>query len=228
MEFTINNTLLAHAKAMLAERKQLYWIVGGSGSGKTTICNALSTRLNIPVYDMDAHIYGTYNGRFSPTRHPVNSAWAAAENGLAWLLDLSWGEFNRFNRAALPEYLDLLIEDIATTDPDSSILIDGGICNPALIAQVISPRQIVGLARPERSSVEVWTENADRRLMKEMIYQLPEPEKAWQTFLYFDRQITHTLLTECKESNITTCSRTETETVADFAGKVADALIQRA
>lgn len=221
MEFTINNTLLAHAKAMLAERRQLYWIVGGSGSGKTTICNALSTRLNIPVYDMDAHIYGTYNGRFCPTRHPVNSAWAAAENGLAWLLGLSWDDFNRFNQAALPEYLDLLIEDIAATDPDSRLLIDGGICNPALVAQVISPRQIVALARPERSSVQVWEENADRRSMKEMIYQLPEPEKAWQNFLYSDSQITHTILMECQENNIAVCSRDETEAVADFADRVA-------
>ena len=224
MEFTINNTLLAHAKVMLAERKQLYWIVGGSGSGKTTICNALSTRLDIPVYDMDAHIYGSYHGRFSPTRHPVNSAWAAAENGLAWLLDLSWEEFNRFNQAALPEYLELLVEDLAATDPDSPLLIDGGICNPALVAHVISPRQLVGLARPERSSVEVWEENADRRVMKEMIYQLPEPEKAWQKFLYSDNQLTHTILTECQESSIAICSRNETEAVVDFADRVAIAL----
>jgi shikimate kinase len=45
----------------------LYWILGGAGSGKTSICQHLSTQFGLPVYDMDAHIYGTYHSRFSPT-----------------------------------------------------------------------------------------------------------------------------------------------------------------
>ena len=113
MPFPINSDLIVQAREVLSSRERLFWIVGGAGSGKTTICSILSERYALPVYDMDAHIYGTYHSRFTPERHPVNTAWSTSENGLAWLLSMSWDEFNNFNQAALPEYLDLLAEDLA-------------------------------------------------------------------------------------------------------------------
>jgi hypothetical protein len=224
MRFIINNDLLTHSRAALFRQDRLYWVVGGAGSGKTTICRALSARFNIPVYDMDAHIYGTYHGRFTQERHPVNRAWSMARDGLAWLLDMSWDEFNRFNQAALAEYLDLLAKDLDATEPNAGVLIDGGICNPALIAQVISTRQMVCLAMPERSSAEIWQETDERNAMKEAIYQLPKPEEAWRKFLEFDDRITHTILKECQENNISVCSRGETESVDEFAERVAHVL----
>ena len=115
MRYAINQDYLSHSRAMLSKRDNLYWIVGGSGSGKTTICRALSTSHGIPVYDMDAHIYGSYHGRFTQQRHPVNKAWSSSQNGLAWLLGMSWEEFDNFNRAALPEYLDLLAKTCKTS-----------------------------------------------------------------------------------------------------------------
>jgi hypothetical protein len=137
---------------------------------------------------------------------------------------MSWDEFDSFNQAALPEYLDLLAEDLDATEPNASVLIDGGICNPALIAQVISTRQIVCLAVPERSSAKVWNEIEERNSMKEVVYQLKNPEEAWRKFLEFDDRITHTILRECQENNISVCSRCETESVDEFAERVAHAL----
>ena len=137
---------------------------------------------------------------------------------------MSWDEFDSFNQAALPEYLDLLAEDLDVTKRDAGLLIDGGICNPALIAQVISTRQIVCLAMPERSSTEIWNETDEPKSMKEAIYQLAKPEEAWCKFLDFDTRITHTILKECKENNISVCPRGETESVEEFAERVACAL----
>ena len=222
--FIISNNLLTQSRATLSGRDKLFWVVGGAGSGKTTICQALSAKFNIPVYDMDAHIYGAYHGRFTQEHHPVNKAWSTSQNGLAWILKLSWDEFNRFNQAALPEYLNLLAEDLDATPPNTSLLIDGGICNPALIAQVIPAHQIVCLARPERPSAEIWEETSERNAMKEMIYQLPNPEEAWHKFLDFDGRITRTILKECQENNISICLRSETESVNKFAERVAHML----
>jgi hypothetical protein len=224
MRFTINNDLLTQSRATLFRRDRLYWVVGAAGSGKTTICRLLSARFNIPVYDMDAHIYGAYHSRFRLERHPVNRAWSTARDGLAWLLDMSWDEFNGFNQAALPEYLDLLAEDLDATKPSDSVLIDGGICNPALIAQAISTRQIVCLVMPERSSAEIWEEGGDRNAMKEAIHQLPKPEEAWRKFLEFDDRITHTILKECQENSIPVCPRGETDSEDEYAERVAHVL----
>ena len=218
MRFPVNSDLLAHARDVLSGREKLFWIVGGAGSGKTTICSLLSEQYALPVYDMDVHIYGSYHTRFTPERHPVNSAWSTSENGLAWLLGMSWDEFNSFNQAALPEYLDLLAWDLTDSSPESPLLIDGGISNPALIAQVIPTRQIVCLSAP--LDVNVW-ESADRRSMKDAIYQLPNPEEAWLKFLDFDKQITRTIERECEENNIALCRMNSNAPAGDLSVEVA-------
>ena len=224
MRFTLNNDLLIQSRAALFKRDRLYWVVGGAGSGKTTTCQALSAKFELPVYDMDAHIYGAYHGRFTQERHPVNKAWSSAQGGLAWLLDMSWDEFDSFNQAALPEYLDLLAEDLEATNPSASVLIDGGICNPAILAQVISTHQIVCLAIPQRSSAEIWDETDARKGMKEIVYRLAKPEEAWRKFLEFDDRITRTILKECQENEIVVYPRGETESVDELAERVAHVL----
>ena len=219
--FEIDQELLARARQMLAGRTSLYWLVGGAGAGKTTVCQALATRYDIPVYDMDAHIYGSYHGRFDPARHPVNTAWSTAPDGLAWLLSMTWAEFDAFNQAALPEYLDLLGEDLAALPPDARILIDGGICNPGLLAQVLPTRQIICLAAPAQSSATIWDEPGERQGMKEAIDQLPQPDVMWRTFLDFDRRITATMLHECQEQGIAICRRDTSTPVAALVERVA-------
>lgn len=222
--FAMNQALLKAAKATLANRTRVYWVVGGAGSGKTTICQALASQCNLPIYDMDAHIYGEYHGRFSPSRHPVNSQWAAAPNGLAWLLEMSWAEFDAFNQATLPEYLDLLAEDLDKLPADAGLLIDGGIVNTAVAAHAFPASQMVCLSRPGVTSSGVWQETSARLEMKAMFAYLPEPETMWQKFLEFDEKINQTILQECQTANIPVCQRSEKDTVDALAQRVAQQL----
>lgn len=221
MDFTIDHQLLSQASAALSNRKRLYWILGGAGSGKSSVCQHLSSRLGLPVYDMDAHIYGDYHSRFTAERHPVNWAWATAENGLAWLLGMSWEEFNSFNEAAVPEYLDLMISDLQKFEPQDPILIDGGICNPAVLARAIPARQMICLVTADGWSALLWEEDEARQPMKAAVDQLPNAEAAWQKFLEFDQRINTTILKECRENNIPVYLRNAGESVAHVAGQAA-------
>ena len=224
MSYTINEDYLARARTVLSGRDHVYWLVGGAGAGKTTICGALSSVYGMPIYDMDAQVYGAYHGRFTPQRHPVNSAWSTSANGLAWLLAMSWEQFDNFNRAALAEYLDLLAEDVQTGAAGGGLLIDGGICNPAIIAQVMPARQIVCLAAAERPSREIWEADAERLLMKEAVLELAGGQEAWRRFLEFDGRITRTIIAESIENDIPICRRGEGEEVAVFAQQIAGQL----
>ena len=165
---------------------------------------------------MDAHVYGDYYGRFSPTRHPVNTAWATAPNGLGWLLGMTWEEFDNFNQAAFPEYADLLAADLADSDPTQVLIIDGGISTPALAAQLISANQIICLANPGQTSAEIWEGNEERLAFKEFTNQLPDPESAWQKFLDFDAKITQTIFQECQTFAIPIIVRKPTDPIADI------------
>jgi hypothetical protein len=216
--------LVKRAQDALSPCKSLLWVVGGAGSGKTTICRVLSASRGIPLYDLDAHIYGTYHQRFIQERHPVNWEWSTSPNGLQWLLALSWHSFECFNRAALPEYLDLLAEDIGSIGPTGSLIVDGGISNPALLAQIVPASHVVCLARAERAGASVWEDGGERREMKEAILRLPEPERAWRRFLGFDERITRAILKECRDSGIPICRRADGTSVEQFAEEVAGAL----
>ncbi len=137
MQFIVNEAFLAKARTVLADRRRVYWIVGGSCSGKSTLCRNLSAAYDIPVYDMDAQIFGGYQGRYTPERHPASLAWFGADDPLAWALALSLDDWYHLNRATHAEYLDLLADDLLAGDPSGALLIDGGITNPALLAQVM-------------------------------------------------------------------------------------------
>ena len=216
MPFEVDFNLLEQARIALSQHEKLYWLLGGAGAGKTSVCGILSKRFGLPVYDMDSYIYGEYHARFT-TRHPVNRAWVAAPNSLTWLLEMSWEEFDQFNRAALPEYLDLLAEDLQNPKYAHGVLVDGGVWHPALLAQAIPPAQIVCLVAPEQSSEQVWQENEERQEMKAFIEQLPMAETMWRKFLEFDALITANILRESSASGISICTRGTGETAAAFA-----------
>lgn len=222
-EFQIDQSLLDHARVVLSQHKRLYWLIGGAGAGKTSVCGILSKEFGLPVYDMDSRIYGEYHRRFT-ARHPVNRAWASASNGLAWLLGMSWDKFYQFHRAALPEYLDLLTEDLSSPEYARGVLLDGGVCNPALLAQVIPAAQIACLSAPALSSEQIWQADGERGEMKTYIDQLPQPEEMWRKFLEFDALTTAIVLQESRASGIPICARSEGETAAAFARRVSQSL----
>ena len=221
MHFDIDLTLLARAHLALAAHPRLYWVVGGSGSGKTTVCPLVAARHGLLLYDMDAHIYGTYHERFSPQRHPANTAWAGAPDSLAWLLDMTWEEFDRFNQAALPEYLDLLVEDLSAMAPTAGVLVDGGIFNPALLARAIPPQRIVCLEAPGQTGAAVWEDDAERLTMKDNFSGFPDPDAAWRKFLTFDENITRTIYDECLQAGIPIILRKAHSTPAETEAQVA-------
>ena len=122
--YTQQELLLGHVKNVLFSRSNLRWLIGGSGSGKSTISQAIGARTGIAVYDMDEAVFGRFH--FDPTRHPATTAWFTAANPLHWMLCQPWPAFDALYRAANAETLDLLAADLAGR-PDELLLIDGGI-----------------------------------------------------------------------------------------------------
>ncbi|MFW5690168.1 MAG: hypothetical protein ACOC1U_11410 [Spirochaetota bacterium] len=222
--FTTNPDLLDHAAELLSRHTGVSWILGGAGSGKSTLCAELSREFSIPTYNMDEHIYGAYFARYRPDRHPANTAWAAAENGMQWLLDMTWDEFDAFNRAAAAEYLDLFAADVAETAPEQRLLVDGGLYHPALLAEVLPRERIASLAAPHVDSLAVWTGTSERLEMKGMMEQLRDPEHAWRTFLEFDRNITRTIAEEAAAIGSPVVLRSADDDVGRVAARVAAAL----
>ncbi len=220
MRFRVSENVLPKARQVLAGRGRLYWIVGGACAGKSTVCRAISKMSGLPIYDVDAHIFKDYPSRCTAERHPALKAWFSAPHPFAWMLGLSEEEFQEFNWATTAEYLDLIADDIAGIPPGEGMLIDGGISSAAVLAEVAPAAQVACLATTEATSVRTWEESADRAFMKEMVYQLPDPENAWKKFLRFDALITRALLDECRASGIRVFRRDQDTEVTEFAQRI--------
>ncbi len=219
--FQVNQALIEKARPIFAGRPNIYWVLGGAGAGKSTICRAIAERNGVAVYDMDEHIYGTYFPRYTPQRHPANTTWLSAENPLAWALELTPDAYNTFNRAATAEYLDLLAEDLAAWPPAQPVLIDGGITHPSIAAQVLAPRQMVCLTTTDEERVRLWETDATRAEMRDWIRALPQPERMWQQFLAHDAMISSVMERESRACGVAVFARRPHDSVGALAGRVA-------
>ncbi len=218
--FKTNQEMLRNVGATLAEFDQIYWVLGGAASGKSTVCRAIAERTDTAVYDMDAHIYGAYMGRYDEGRHPASLAWFTAVNPLAFILSLSATEFDSLNRAANVEYLDLFAEEMRQNPPQAPLLVDGGLTHPSVLAQVLPVERIVCLVVETAVSHHAWNHDPQRAEMKQSVLNLPDGAAAWAKFLAFDQQINDTMITESREAGITLGERTAMTSVESLASMV--------
>jgi len=222
MKYPINQRLLEKAHRVLHDRKNLYWIIGGSCVGKSTVCKALSEKYGITVYDMDEYIFDKYQQRYTDELHPANRAWFTAPNPLEWSFSHgSWEENNEFNIAAAVEYLDLLCQDIEKLDKEKPVLLDEGVTNPAVVARVISPKQILCLKADSDACRRIWEEAEERQPMKEMIMRLPNPQDKWNRFLDINDLMNEQVEKECRENDIKILLRKDNTAVEDLVIKIA-------
>ena len=197
--FPTNETLIEQARAGLWERHNLLWLIGGSGSGKTTLSRTVAAQADILSYDMDEAFFGRYH--IDPERHPATTAWFAAENSLGWMLSLPWAEFDALYRASNAEMLDLLAADLAG-QPDESLIIDGGITHPSVLARAVPPGRIICLEREEAARAREWETAASRVEMKASVLSLPDGAAMWRRFLEYDRRMTETIGRESRECGL--------------------------
>lgn len=219
MTFCIDDTLLAEMRLRLRERDDLRWIIGGAGSGKSTISRILAERFGLHLYDMDAHIYGTYHRHFDARLHPVNTLWSGEKNPLSWQLGMPWEEFLSFQQAALVEYLDLLCRDLA--DLTGGVIVDGGVVSAAVLAQAVPADRAICLEAAGQSSRQIWEANPERLAMRDMVERVQGIDAPWQVFLEFDRMITQTLLSESRSAGIAVLQRTPQDPPEDTAEQAA-------
>ncbi len=219
--FATDMNLLAEIRPLLAPFTRLYWLIGGAGTGKSTLSRALAAQTGIPRYDMDEHSFGDYGPRYTAQRHPATTAWFTAENPFGWMLSHNWENFAALYRASNVEMLDLFTADLqANYDPQRPLLVDGGITHPALLAQVLPPERIICLAIPPGEGARLWQSDPERRVMLEMTLALPDGEAAWRRFLDYDQQLHDLCVGESRAAGIVVLERDGKTAVDELTNQI--------
>lgn len=220
--FPVDDQLLEAAREFLWDREDLYWIIGGSGTGKTTVSCALAAATGCAIYDLDLHTYDLYLPRYDPKRHPASTAWFSAKDPLAWSLSLSWQAFDAMLRASNIEYLDLLAEDLSKVPFCSPMVVDGGITHPSLLVRAVKSDRIACIDMEETARAAIWENLPERSSMLDAIRVLPDGEDKWSSFLRFDRLLTQTIVEESRLAGIKLIYRTKDSPINDLAKRIGD------
>jgi hypothetical protein len=222
--FEVDRALVRQAALRLAAARGLCWVIGGACSGKSTVCQIISRRTGVHIYDMDEHVYGRYMGRYSASRHPASTAWFKRGDGLRWVLSLPWEAFDGLNRATNAEFLDLVAEDVAERYGDRPLLVDGGITHPSVLAAAVDPSRIACLAVDDAESRRIWQEDEARAGMRGAVERLTGVGDGWATFLTFNERRSATIEREAREQGIVVLARTAGDSADELAGAVMGAL----
>ncbi len=224
--FPVDPALVAHARSILAPLRRVVFVVGGAGSGKSTVCAEIGRRAGVDVIDVDTLLYGAWFGRFTADRHPASHAWASAADPLAWQLALEPDAFLAFHAATTAEQLDLIATDLADRDPDAPLLVDGGFGRPAVVAAAVGPARIACVALPVSMQAAVWTGSDERRgfLAAVASMALPDCRDPVAAFMALDARLHAAMVSDAHATGIAVCERDATTTVGDLARGVADAL----
>ncbi len=219
--FVVDDALLEAVAPELVRLERVCFVLGGSGSGKSTVCTELATRHGVEVLDMDARLYGSWHGSFDPVRHPANAAWSGSPDPLAWMLRLSPDEFLAFHAAAAAEALDLLVAEVRGRDPDLPLVVDGGFASVAIPARVVAPGRIAVLALPPAARSTAWTGSPDRRAFLDVVAGVDGVPDPVERFLALDRALSDALGHEAAAAGVRVLERRDGIAVEDVAAEVA-------
>ena len=218
--FTVDEGLVARARSVLGAMSGLRFIVGGAGTGKSTVCTALAARSGLAVVDMDARLYGSWHGRFDAGRHPVNRAWSDASDPLAWQLAMSSAEFLAFHDASTAEAMDLLADELGGND-GGKLLVDGGFGSVAVLARAVPATAIACLALPAAARATVWSGDQGRRGFLEHVAGVDGARNPVDRFLVLDAALAERMEADAVAAEVRVFERPDGEPVGVTAAAVA-------
>ena len=224
--FAVDEGLVMDARAVFERLPGVRFVVGGAGTGKSTVCAEIGRHRGIDVLDVDTLLYGDWFGRFDPRRHRAGHAWSSAADPLAWQLSLDPDAFSAFHAASTAECLDLLAADLAGRGPDVPLLVDGGFGRPAVLARVVPAERIACLALPARLRGRVWTGSEERRafLAEVAAARLPDGADPVAAFLDLDDRLHDDAIRDARAAGVAIVERDETTALGDLVARVAAGL----
>ena len=123
----------------MTDLRNVYWIGGGTGGGKSTIAVGLADKYGLERYNYDWHDARDHSDRTRSDRHPVRFAF------LAMSLDDQWvnrtpSQMFEAELAEFAERFEMVVEDLSAS-PADWIVADGFGLLPELVASVTPDRQ---------------------------------------------------------------------------------------
>jgi 2-phosphoglycerate kinase len=128
----------------MTDLRNMLWIGGGTGGGKSSIAIALADRHGLERYDYDWHDAGDHSDRTRVDRHPNRAAFLAMSMDERWVMR-SPAKMAEMEVLEFRERFEMVLEDLAAMNAPRVVAEGFGLL-PELVAPYLeSPRQAIFL-----------------------------------------------------------------------------------
>jgi Shikimate kinase len=174
--------------------RHVYWLGGGSGSGKSTIARRIAAQHGLHVYDTDV-VMADHASRSTPAEAPYLTTFSAMEMDERWVHrspETMLETFHWFRG----EGFGLIVQDLLRQTAGPGVLAEGFRLLPHLVKPLLSSRDraVWLLPTPEFRRATF----AGRGTAGDIPRKTNDPERALRNLLERDRMFTNRLVDETK------------------------------
>ena len=203
-----------------ARLRDVYWIGGGSGAGKSTIARRLAARYGLRLYATD-EVMADHVRRSSPVDSPFMAGFAAMDMDERWVSRSPQTMLETFGWFR-GEGFGLIVEDLLRRPAGPGVIAEGFRLLPRLVKPLLagSGHAVWLLPTPEFRRAAF----ASRGSLAAIAGKTSDPEKALQNLLERDRMFTERLRQEAAGLGLRVIEVGGPVTEEDLAERVAGAL----
>lgn len=211
----------AESEQRLRERlAHVYWIGGGSGSGKSTIARRLAARLDMRVYATD-EVMPDHARRTPPGQAPYLSRFAAMDMDERWVARTPQEMLDTFHWFH-GEGFHLIVEDLLRLPNDQAVIAEGFRLLPELVKPLLAERShAVWLLPTPTFRREVFDSRGGPAW--DFLAKTRDPQRALRNLLERDRLFTDRLEAQAAHLGLDTITVDPAITDDDLAQRIATA-----
>jgi hypothetical protein len=198
--------------------RHVYWLGGGSGSGKSTVARQLAASRGMRLYSTDEAM-ADHAKRCAPDDCPFLTAFKDMDMDERWLNRppaLMLETFHWFRGEAF----DLIVEDLLTFGADQAVLVEGFRLLPRLVRPLLTVRsQAVWLIPTPAFRLAAFT---SRGGLTDIAGKTSAPSRALENLLQRDDMFTALVEREAKDDGLPVINVGSAMTVDELASRVAE------
>lgn len=200
--------------------RHVYWIGGGSGSGKSTIARRIAARHGLQVYSTDDAM-ADHARRSSPQDSPFLHRFMAMDMDERWVNRHPTDMVDTFHWFR-GEGFSLIIEDLLRLPRDVGVIVEGFRLLPRLVKPLLSsPGRAVWLLPTPDFRQAAFEQRGGSG--SGFLARTTDPERALRNLLERDRLFTDALREELERLELPVIDVDATMSEEDLTGRVTDA-----
>jgi dephospho-CoA kinase len=193
----------------------VFWIGGGSCSGKTTITDMLAEKHGFVPYHAEEHT--EHRGLVNVNDHPATSRKCTTEE---WYLGAKGAEeHSRFVQALIDEQLEMVVLDAIRLSQDRPVVVDTS-HSPHLLSRIASDGKLLCLYADEPTIRASFLARDDKKDWAEAIGTLSRPDEARENLFQRASLLAPRSRAQAEEAGLVCLDRADTASVEDMLAKV--------